>query len=147
MTFRDANAHPMTDYFDFRKPAFAKPPALAAAPALAPGLAECHAHGLNPPLSGRACTLTSAPGAAGYSAVRARAEDPAAPAASPGRGSGRGAAARSPAAGGIGTSGGGGASAPNTSSSVPPSSSASNCSFSIVSRLTRISESFSSDSR
>ena len=50
MTFRDANAHPMTDYFDFRKPTFAKPPALAAAPALAPGLADCHAHGLKPPL-------------------------------------------------------------------------------------------------
>ena len=30
MTFRDANANPMTDYFDFRgKPAFAKPPRLA----------------------------------------------------------------------------------------------------------------------
>ena len=50
MTFRDANAHPMTDYFDFRQPAFAKPPALAAAPALAPGIADCHAHGLKPPL-------------------------------------------------------------------------------------------------
>ena len=51
MTFRDANAHPMTDYFDFsRRPAFAHPPRLAAAPGLAPGLAECHAAGLNPPL-------------------------------------------------------------------------------------------------
>ncbi len=26
MTFRDANAHPMTDYFDFRRPAFARAP-------------------------------------------------------------------------------------------------------------------------
>jgi phospholipase C len=52
MTFRDANADPMTDYFDFTgKPAFAKPPRLAAAPALGPGLAKCHAHGLNPPLA------------------------------------------------------------------------------------------------
>jgi phospholipase C len=50
MTFRDANAAPMTDYFDFRKPAFAKPPALAPAPGLGPGLEECHAAGLNPPL-------------------------------------------------------------------------------------------------
>jgi phospholipase C len=50
MTFRDANAQPMTDYFDFTRPAFAKPPPLAAAPALAPGLRECHADGLNPPL-------------------------------------------------------------------------------------------------
>jgi phospholipase C len=50
MTFRDANAQPMTDYFDFRKPSFAKPPALAAAPGLAAGLRQCHAQGLNPPL-------------------------------------------------------------------------------------------------
>jgi phospholipase C len=50
MTFRDANAHPMTDYFDFRKPSLAKPPALAPAPSLAPGIADCHAHGLTPPL-------------------------------------------------------------------------------------------------
>jgi phospholipase C len=50
MTFRDANAHPMTDYFDFTAPAFASPPKLAAAPALAQGLAGCHAAGLNPPL-------------------------------------------------------------------------------------------------
>ncbi len=48
MTFRDANAHPMTDYFNFRKAAFAKPPALAAAPALGPGLAACTAQGLQP---------------------------------------------------------------------------------------------------
>jgi phospholipase C len=50
MTFRDANAHPMTDYFDFRRAAFAKPPKLAAAPGLAAGLARCHAAGLSPPL-------------------------------------------------------------------------------------------------
>jgi phospholipase C len=50
MTFRDANAVPMTDYFDFRKPAFLKPPRLAGAPGLAPGLARCHEFGFNPPL-------------------------------------------------------------------------------------------------
>ena len=54
MTFRDANAQPMTDYFDFRKPAFATPPRLAAAPGLNPGVAKCHAAGLNPPLPGTA---------------------------------------------------------------------------------------------
>ncbi len=52
MTFRDANAHPMVDYFDFRRPAFLRPPRLAAAPSLAPGLAECKAQGLTPPLTG-----------------------------------------------------------------------------------------------
>jgi phospholipase C len=51
MTFRDANAAPMTDYFNFKHAAFAKPPRLAAAPALGPGLARCHAAGLSPPLS------------------------------------------------------------------------------------------------
>ncbi len=50
MTFRDANAHPMTDYFDFSAPAFAKPPKLAAAPGLVRGLAECQTAGLTPPL-------------------------------------------------------------------------------------------------
>ena len=50
MTFRDANAQPMTDYFDFTAPAFAEPPRLAAAPGLAHGLAQCHAAGLTPPL-------------------------------------------------------------------------------------------------
>ena len=50
MTFRDANAQPMTDYFDFTTPAFLKPPKLAAAPGLARGLGQCHAAGLNPPL-------------------------------------------------------------------------------------------------
>ena len=52
MTFRDANASPMTNYFDFRKPAFLKPPKLAAAPKLGPGLAKCHTAGLTPPLTG-----------------------------------------------------------------------------------------------
>jgi phospholipase C len=51
MTFRDAGAHPMIDYFDFRRPAFATPPKLAAAPPLGPGLAECRTVGLSPPLA------------------------------------------------------------------------------------------------
>jgi phospholipase C len=50
MTYRDANAHPMTNYFDFRKPAFLEPPKLAAAPALGPGLGRCRAAGFEPPL-------------------------------------------------------------------------------------------------
>ncbi|HWE31939.1 MAG TPA: alkaline phosphatase family protein [Solirubrobacteraceae bacterium] len=50
MTFRDANAAPMTDYFDFKHAAFMKPPALKRAPGLAAGLRQCHAAGLNPPL-------------------------------------------------------------------------------------------------
>jgi phospholipase C len=50
MTLRDANAHPMTDYFDFSQPAFAMPPQLAKAPGLGPGLQACKAEGLNPPL-------------------------------------------------------------------------------------------------
>jgi phospholipase C len=50
MTFRDANAHPMTDYFDFKHAAYAKPPHLAKGPALGPGVAKCHAQGYNPPL-------------------------------------------------------------------------------------------------
>ena len=49
LSFRDANAHPLTDYFDFRRPAFAKPPKLAAAPAMGPGLAACQRAGLTPP--------------------------------------------------------------------------------------------------
>jgi phospholipase C len=50
LTFRDANAHDMTDYFDFkRKPAFLHPPHLAAAPDFQPGLERCHALGLRPP--------------------------------------------------------------------------------------------------
>jgi phospholipase C len=50
MTFRDANAQPMTDYFNFRAPSFAHPAKLALAPGLGPGLARCRAQGLNPPL-------------------------------------------------------------------------------------------------
>jgi phospholipase C len=50
MTLRDANAHPMTNYFNFRKPHFLEPPKLAKAPQLGPGLAKCHAAGLSPPL-------------------------------------------------------------------------------------------------
>jgi phospholipase C len=59
MTFRDANAAPMTDYFDFRKPAFLKPPRLARAPGLGPGLAKCHEFGFNPPLPGQPSTGTA----------------------------------------------------------------------------------------
>jgi len=44
MTFRDANAAPMLDFLDFRRPAFLTPPTLAAAPL---------------PLGGRGCTTTS----------------------------------------------------------------------------------------
>ena len=54
MTFRDANAAPMTDYFDFRHPTFRKPPRLHAAPPLGPGLQACKAAGLTPPLPGQA---------------------------------------------------------------------------------------------
>jgi phospholipase C len=49
LSYRDANAHPLTDYFDFTRPAFAHPPKLAAAPAMAPGLKQCAAAGLTPP--------------------------------------------------------------------------------------------------
>ena len=52
MTLRDANASPMTGYFDFRRPAFMTPPKLANAPGLGAGLAACHAAGLTPPLTG-----------------------------------------------------------------------------------------------
>jgi phospholipase C len=50
MTFRDANAAPMTDYFNFHHAAFRKPPKLHAAPPLGPGLQACKAAGLTPPL-------------------------------------------------------------------------------------------------
>jgi phospholipase C len=59
MTFRDANANPMLDYFDFRRPAFANPPHLAAAPPLGPGLARCQAEGLTPPLPSGSATAAS----------------------------------------------------------------------------------------
>jgi hypothetical protein len=49
MTFRDANAAPMTDYFDFKHAAFATPPPLKRAPGLGPGLRKCSAAGLSPP--------------------------------------------------------------------------------------------------
>ena len=49
LSYRDANAHPLTDYFDFRRPAFGKPPKLALPPAMAPGLAQCQAAGLTAP--------------------------------------------------------------------------------------------------
>jgi phospholipase C len=52
MTRRDANANDMTDYFDFRRAAFRKPPKIASAPSLAPGLEECRKAGLEPPLPG-----------------------------------------------------------------------------------------------
>ncbi len=50
MTYRDANAANMTDYFNFHKPHFRHPPRLAAAPDPRPGLARCAAEGQNPPL-------------------------------------------------------------------------------------------------
>jgi phospholipase C len=60
MTFRDANADPMIDYFNFRRAAFARPPRLAAAPRLGPGLKQCDAAGLtNPPLPGAPSTGSS----------------------------------------------------------------------------------------
>ena len=40
----------MTDYFNFKHAAFAKPPKLANGPALGAGIAKCHANGYNPPL-------------------------------------------------------------------------------------------------
>ena len=54
MTLRDANAAPMTDYFDFKHAAFATPPKLTAAPPLGPGVKACHAAGYEPPLPGSA---------------------------------------------------------------------------------------------
>jgi phospholipase C len=50
MTFRDANAANMTDYFNFRRADFLHPPGLAQAPDPAPGLQRCAAHGQSPPL-------------------------------------------------------------------------------------------------
>jgi len=49
MTLRDANAAPMTDYFDFRHPQFLQAPALAQAPGLVEGLADCVKAGIKPP--------------------------------------------------------------------------------------------------
>jgi hypothetical protein len=59
MTYRDPNADPMTDYFDFRRPAFAEPPRLTAAPSLEPGLERRRAHGLSPPLPSASPTAES----------------------------------------------------------------------------------------
>jgi phospholipase C len=50
LTFRDANADPMLDYFDFRSPAFLRPPPLAGAPPIEPGLRRCLDAGMHPPL-------------------------------------------------------------------------------------------------
>jgi phospholipase C len=50
MTYRDANAHPMTDYFDFTAAAFKDPPRFASAPTLTRGLAQCTRLGYTPPL-------------------------------------------------------------------------------------------------
>jgi phospholipase C len=72
MTFRDANAHPMTDYFNFHHAAFARPPSLAAAPPLGPGLVQCHAQGLNPPLPQGSAADAHADDVARYLARAAR---------------------------------------------------------------------------
>jgi phospholipase C len=50
MTYRDANADAMTDYFDFSHAAFAQPPALPGPPSINAGLRECRAAGYKPPL-------------------------------------------------------------------------------------------------
>ena len=50
MTFRDANAANMTDYFNFRRPHFLRPPTLAPLEDPAPGLQACAAEGQHPPL-------------------------------------------------------------------------------------------------
>jgi phospholipase C len=52
LTFRDANARDMTDYFDFRQRPFLQPPPLAAAPDIGPGLDGCLAAGEHPPTPG-----------------------------------------------------------------------------------------------
>jgi phospholipase C len=49
LTFRDANARDMTDYFNFDQSPFAHPPTLAPAPKIGPGLAGCLANGERPP--------------------------------------------------------------------------------------------------
>ena len=50
MTFRDANAANMTDYFDFRRAQFRRPPVLAGPIDPGPGLQRCAAAGQHPPL-------------------------------------------------------------------------------------------------
>jgi phospholipase C len=52
MTYRDANAANMTDYFDFHRASFRNPPPLAPLEDTAPGLQACAAQGQNPPLPG-----------------------------------------------------------------------------------------------
>jgi phospholipase C len=48
LTRRDAQAQPLTEFFDFSTPAFATPPELPAAPLDAEGVAQCIAvHGRN----------------------------------------------------------------------------------------------------
>ena len=53
MTFRDANAHPMTDYFDFRHPTFRKPPTAPRGAAARPGATGVQGGGSDPPLPGQ----------------------------------------------------------------------------------------------
>ena len=50
MTFRDANAANMSDYFNFHRAHFRHPPPLAPLEDTAPGLQACAAHGQHPPL-------------------------------------------------------------------------------------------------
>ena len=50
MTYRDANAADMTDYFDFRRPSFLRAAGARRAPDPAPGLCGCGAAGQHPPL-------------------------------------------------------------------------------------------------
>jgi phospholipase C len=50
MTFRDANAANMTDYFNFQRASFRHPPPLARLPYPAPGLRRCAEHGQPAPL-------------------------------------------------------------------------------------------------
>ncbi len=50
MTYRDANAADMTDYFDFTRAQFREPPRLAEPPDPAPGLRRCAEHDQHPPL-------------------------------------------------------------------------------------------------
>jgi phospholipase C len=52
ITYRDANAADMTDYFDFTNPALLHPPALTHAAPIGPGLAVCQAAGEHPPQPG-----------------------------------------------------------------------------------------------
>ena len=75
MTFRDANAAPMTDYFDFRRPAFAAGRAGARGRAAArPG--RLPAAGLSPPLRSRGRQRLTRPGSADGQEVAQVAEDP-----------------------------------------------------------------------